>query len=144
MYSSLLLGVVVVIAAPTIKEPKAKEPPSIVGEWNGVSATSGGKVKPVPEGGIRFTFTKDGNLSINESGRTSPGPLSYKINAKKTPAEIELGPPKGDDKMLGIFKIEGDTLMICLVEGKDAARPKKFDSPPGEHSILMTLKHKKK
>ncbi len=146
MYSAMLLGLAVAIAAPAVKDKPKAEPPSIVGEWDGVKAVSGGREKPVPAGGIVFVFAKDGTLTVTESGRNGPGALSYELDAKKSPAQIDLTPPAGkaDSPMLGIFKIEGDTLTMCLADGKDSTRPTQFESPAGTHSILMTLKRAKK
>ena len=45
-------------------------------------------------------------------------------------------------KMLGIFKLEGDTLKICLAFMGD--RPTKLESPDGSLTVLLTLKRTKK
>jgi uncharacterized protein (TIGR03067 family) len=97
-----------------------------------------------------LTFTDDGKLVIKEGGREKPEGATYKVDAKKTPAEIDLIPPPGkkDPVMQGIFKIEGDTLTICFMGaeagGAAAPRPTKFESPEGSMSMLIVLKRAKK
>lgn len=67
--------------------------------------------------------------------------MSYKLNATKTPNEIDLtateeGKPK---TMYGIYKLEGDLLTICLSDaGKPEDRPKEFKSDA--KTMIMTLK----
>jgi uncharacterized protein (TIGR03067 family) len=143
MYSSFLVGLALTIGAPTVKDPPNKDAPSIVGEWIGETAISGGKQRPAPEKGFVMKFSADGTLSLKDDGRDRPD-VPYKLDAKKTPAEIDIVPPKGEETMIGIYKIEGDTLTICLTGGKDAARPTKFESPEGAMTVLITLKRAKK
>jgi uncharacterized protein (TIGR03067 family) len=144
MYPSLLIGLAVVVAAPAPKEAPKKEA-TIVGEWIGEKAVSGGKEMPVPPGGISFGFHADGTLTIKEGGRTDGKTGSYKVDPKKNPAEIDLIPPadKKDDTILGIYKLEGDTLTLCFQKG-DPERPTKFESPEGERTVVITMKRVKK
>lgn len=146
MYQTVLIGLAVTLGAPATKDPAKKDPPSIVGEWNGEKAISGGKEKPAPEGGIVFIFAADGKLSVQEGNRGKPEGATYKIDPKKDPAEIDFIPPpdKKEPNVQGIYKIEGDTLTICISGGPDAVRPTKFESPEGARTMLMILKRAKK
>jgi uncharacterized protein (TIGR03067 family) len=123
-----------------------KKESTIVGEWTGEKATRGGQDRPVPEGGIRFTFTADGKLTVKEGNREPKDGATYKVNTKKEPAEIDIIPPEGKDEptIEGIFKIEGDTLTICITRGKGGERPTKFESPEGSQTMLMIFKRAKK
>jgi hypothetical protein len=41
----------------------------------------------------------------------------------------------------GIYKLDGNTLTLCLaVGGEEANRPAKFESPAGSMVMLLTLK----
>jgi len=146
MYSSLLIGLAIAVGAPAKEAPKDKDKPGIVGTWVGEKAVAGGKDLPVPDGGISFTFTEDGKVMIKEGKREKPDSGTYKLDPKKDPAEIDLTPPpdKKDDKtILGIYKVDGDTLTLCF--GKESAeRPTKFESPEGSKFIVITLKRAKK
>jgi uncharacterized protein (TIGR03067 family) len=147
MHATLLVSLAVAVGAPGVKEVPKKEP-SLVGEWVGEKATAGGKDRPVPAGGIKFTFTADGKFTVHEGKREKPDEGTYKADTKKDPAEIDIFPPAekaGRGTVRGIFKVEGDTLTLCFAGGKDdAQRPTKFESPADSNVMLMTLKRAKK
>src|SRR5688572_32146612 len=132
MHTVLLLGLAVGLGAPAAKDaPKDKG--SIVGDWVGVTAVTGGKDRPAPEGGVTFSFAADGKLSIKEGGRDRPAARTYKVDPKKDPAEIDILPLEGKDApaALGIYKIDGDTLTLCIGGAAPSERPTKFASPEG-------------
>ena len=143
MNAAVLFGVVLAVGAPGDKEAPKKGPPSIVGEWDGEKAVRGGQERPIPDGGVKATFTADGKLIFKE-GNKDPEEGSYKVDAKKDPAEIDLTPPREDGTLIGIYKIDGDTLTICLSEKGSADRPTKFESPDGTNIMLVTMKRVKK
>jgi uncharacterized protein (TIGR03067 family) len=145
MLASLLVGLTMSVGAPG-KDSSAKDPPSLVGEWVGEKAVAGGKEKPVPEGGITFTFTADGKLSVKEGKPDKNDTGTYKTDPKKAPAEIDIIPPedKKEPTVLGIYKLDGDTLTLCFGRGKEGSRPTKFESPEGSQTIVITLKRAKK
>ena len=150
MYASLLVGLAVSLGAPQKdKDPPKKEAASIVGEWVGEKAVAAGKELPVPEGGVGFTFAEDGKVQIREGRRDKPDSGTYKVDAKKDPAEIDLIPPpdKKEPMVLGIYKIDGDTLTLAFAKGPGAGgggRPTKFESPEGSEVIVITMKRAKK
>jgi uncharacterized protein (TIGR03067 family) len=147
MCPCLLVCLSLSVGAPGAKDPPKTEA-SIVGQWEGEKAVSGGKDKPVPAGGVTMTFTADGKVLVREGKREKAEEATYKVDATKDPAEIDILPPA--DKaargtVRGIFKIDGDTLTLCYARGKgEADRPTKFDSPEGSRVMLMTLKRTKK
>jgi len=141
--TSLFIALALVAGAPKPKDPPAKEPPSIVGEWVGESGTRGGQPHN-PDPGTTITFTADGKLILKEGKRDKPEEGTYKADPKKSPAEIDLVPQIGGKgpTIQGIFKIEGDTLTLCFTMGSD--RPKEFASPAGSEIMLITCKRAKK
>ena len=146
MHACLLVGLALSVGAPGVKDPPKKEA-TIVGEWVGEKAVAGGMDLPVPDGGITFTFAADGTLMVRDGGRGKPEAGSYKVDAKKNPAEIDLVPPpdKKEVVLQGIYKLDGDTLTLCFRRGAPGAgRPKEFESPAGSDVIVMTLKRAKK
>jgi uncharacterized protein (TIGR03067 family) len=143
MTTSLLIGLAIIVGAPAKKEAPAKEPPSLVGQWLGESGLRGGKPDN-PPAGTSITFTADGKVLMKEGSAGKPEEGTYTADPKKSPAELDIAPPtteKGPN-VLAIYKIEGDTLTICLTMG--AARPKEFASPPGSEVMLITCKRARK
>jgi uncharacterized protein (TIGR03067 family) len=143
MHSSLAIGLALVVAAPGAKDAPKKDPPSIVGEWTGESGLRGGKPDNPPPG-TTITFTKDGKIVMKEGADGGAMEGTYSADPKKDPAEIDVVPPATEKgpTILGIYKIEGDTLIMCLSMGGD--RPKSFESPAGSQVILITCKRAKK
>lgn len=74
-------------------------------------------------------------------------PSTYKTDASKTPAHIDMvgkGFDGKDEKVYGIYKLEGETLTICVVESDKAEdRPKEFKTEKGKKAMIMTLTKKK-
>lgn len=71
---------------------------------------------------------------------------SVKFDTSKKPAEITVTSKKGDkeDHVYGIFKLEGDTLTICGVEGEKASdRPTEFKTTKDNKAMILILKKKK-
>jgi uncharacterized protein (TIGR03067 family) len=143
MNAALVFGVVLALGAPGEKDAPKKDAPTVVGEWDGEKAVRGGKERPVPDGGIKITFTADGKMLFKE-GNKDEQTGSYKMDAKKIPGEIDISPPNEDGTLKGIFKIDGDTLTICLSGKDETDRPTKFESPEGTNIMLVTLKRIKK
>ena len=87
-------------------------------------------------------FATDGTVVLKERGKEIKA--DYKVDMKKEPAELELSISAGGmaTTMRGIFKIDGDTLTICLAFAGDT--PTKFESPEGAMTTLITLKRRKK
>ena len=83
-------------------------------------------------------------MKVVEGGKERDEHGTYKLDAKKKPAEIDITPPKEDGTHLGIFKIDGDTLTICMSDKGASERPTKFESPEGSKVMLLTLKRAKK
>jgi uncharacterized protein (TIGR03067 family) len=143
MYSALMIGAALAIGAPIPKDPPKKDPPSIIGEWLAESAIQGGKPDP-PPAGATVTFTKEGKFVVKE-GKDTRHEVDFTHDPKKDPGEIDISEDaagKGTRTMKGIYKIEGDTLLICLT--RDGERPKTFESPAGSPNVLVTLKRPKK
>ena len=113
------------------------------GKWVIESVTRGGKASESLKGAAREHA--DGKYTITPT-KDSKAPVttgSYKLDATKSPVTIDMMPKGGtyDGKtLLGIVKVDGDTMTIAFAEpGKD--RPTKFES--GEGSGIVLAVHKK-
>ncbi|MCE9565167.1 MAG: TIGR03067 domain-containing protein [Planctomycetes bacterium] len=81
-------------------------------------------------------FTADKMIS-NARGKETA--LTYKLDATKSPAHIDIIMTEGkkDHTLLGIVKLEGDTLTIC--NGRE--RPTAFKTK-GNQAVMSTMKKK--
>ena len=136
---AVLLGAAVALGAPAGKVDPAKNPPSLVGEWVAEKGVRGGDDRAIAPGSVTFAFTADGKVRIAE-GSKEPEGTEYTADPKKVPAELSilLPPGKKEPPILAIYKVEGDTLTICLRH--EGERPTKFESPKGADVMLLTLK----
>lgn len=141
----LLVGLslpVAVIAASADK----KADPGLNGDWSTVSFLRAGaplpkekqfpgRIMTIKEG--KFSEVRDGKIAVS-------GPLE--IDSTKSPkwmdATFELGGPGPDEKVLGIYELDGDNLKVCCGAAGDP-RPTKFESPDGSHLRLIIYKRHK-
>jgi uncharacterized protein (TIGR03067 family) len=145
MYSTFLVGMALVVAAPGPKVVPKKEVPAILGSWNLEKAELGGMALPPGAASeqISLTFAEDGTIIARKNGKEEPGPSRFTHDPKKSPAEIDLteGRPGAKEMTIkGIYKIDGETLTICMTP--EGARPTTFES--AGQSIIMTFKRMKK
>lgn len=144
MYPTLLTALALAVGAPGPKEPPKKDTNPLLGEWVGEKAETGGMALPVPAGGMRMEFKPDGKVVMTDGGKP-PEEGTYTADAKKDPHAIDLMAPAAGGKimtMLGIYKVDGDTLTLCLAAAGE--RPTKFESAAGQATLLLTFKRAKK
>ena len=127
------------------KESNVSVPPD--GTYIIVGAEQNGKAAP-PE---TFDAKSEADRTIRIAGdkmlpkEGSDDPLTVKWDSSKNPGQITATATKPGGKtetMYGIYKFEGDTLTICMTEGKEEDRPKEFKTAPGSKTMMMTLKKK--
>lgn len=136
MCNTLLLGLAITIAAPAPKEGGKADPAAFEGEWKVESYIQGGKPNERRVG----TVFQIGEGKVVTVGKNEQ--INYKLNPKTDPAEIDLTNDK--EKILGIYKLDGDTLILCFPKGRAEERPAKLESPADSNIVLMTLKREKK
>jgi uncharacterized protein (TIGR03067 family) len=147
MATTLLLGLAVGLGAPALKDPP-KKAATVAGEWEVVSMTTGGRAAGVGTD-LRYTFTDDGRWLIHRDGQEVGPQLrrGFVVDPKPDPPTVDLisnSAAANGPRLIGIFKIEGDTLTICGTRQKGAERPTKFDSPDGSQIAVYVLKRVKK
>jgi uncharacterized protein (TIGR03067 family) len=137
----MLLALSLTLAAPAPKEVPKKEAPTVVGNWVPESLVMSGTPEKL-DAGMSFTLTADGKCLVKE-GAGDPDEMLYNIDPKKDPGHFDLREPGMQGELMkGIYKLDGDTLTICLSMKGD--RPDKFESPAGSMNLLVTLKRVKK
>jgi uncharacterized protein (TIGR03067 family) len=132
------------VVASLLKQGKGKEKrgPSPVGAWVTQRETGA----PAAGVDLTITFTADGKLKF-DTGKGQVEHGSYKVDDTKDPPEIDYiaparaNPANKKPPLLGIYRVEKDTLTMYLNEKK---RPVKFEAPDGSGIMKVTLKRAKK
>jgi uncharacterized protein (TIGR03067 family) len=107
------------------------------GTWKVVKVESGGKPLEKSSSGLRFRF-EGHRMDVIENEKEKEDSGTVSVDPKKDPAEIDFTSGKGN-KVLGIYKFDKDgKFHLCVARGKDAERPKSFDTT-GTRSRLFVL-----
>lgn len=140
----LLLSMVLSLGLFSIASAEDKKDPT-AGKWVVESVTKDGKTIDAYKGGVRvngegkYAFTPPADSKIPASTGT------YKLDLTKAPITFDAVAKGGnyDGKtLLGIAKVEGDTLTMAFSEpGKE--RPTKFESAAGSGVVLAVYKKAK-
>ena len=108
-----------------------------------------GKPFPVQVKGVRFTFAEKLLTIVPPDEISNKMPrqtLSLTLHPENNPKWIDTtnldGPSKGMT-VAGIYKIEGNTLTVCIPTAAAAARPKGFESKEGSMLAVYTLQRAK-
>ena len=131
------LGLAIVVGAPGVKAGKEPETPSVVGEWAVQARVTGGRPHLDTQPFSSLELTAGGSLNLR-NGRELVVRIKYKVDPAKKPAEFEWIPTEGGPPVPGIYRVEKDTLVLCVDEG--GTRPTKFESPAGSQVTLWTFK----
>ncbi len=126
------------------KEQKIKEEESLhQGTWQVTSFKRNGKetAKEIVDSIERMVEGK--HVVWKRDGKRFAG-TTVELNPDANPKTIDVSPdggPMRGEKLLGIYKLDGDTLTICMApKGKD--RPAKFEAIPGTDETLMVFRKK--
>ena len=114
------------------------------GVWQVVAVTDSGD--PIGPELIRRKIVQNGKISIGNRVVTHVNPetgetrtTGYMINPIKSPKEIDLITP--EERVLpGIYRFEGDDLVVCFSSREGRARPDDFESPSDSFRTLMRMK----
>jgi uncharacterized protein (TIGR03067 family) len=145
MQATMLLFAALALGAPALKDPP-KRPTSIIGEWVVESIVSAGTAEPQPGERLKYVFTVDNKWIVYRGERKlGDDRLGFVTDIKKDPSTIDLINDISDQKSrktLGIYKVEGDTLTLCIgrVNGD---RPKNFEPTSDAPAALYVFKRAK-
>lgn len=130
-----LLSVSLVLAQDNdaVKKDKAL----LKGTWKiDAFETSQGKKDDLQDATLTFEGDK---IAFKKGDDTKKG--SYSINPAGKPKEIDLKAEDKEEAVLGIYKVDKDTLTLCIAGGPMAVRPTEFEAK--DKSVLITLKRVK-
>lgn len=135
--AALLFGAFAAVAA--------DKPEAFAGKWVIESAVRDGKDDPGLKGAVRIHDGETYSVTPAEGSKTPPVKGTFTLDLSKTPATIDMKPTTGrykDRVLLGIAKVDGDTLVIAFAEpGKD--RPAAFDSKDGSGVVVAVHRRAK-
>jgi uncharacterized protein (TIGR03067 family) len=144
MNPTVLAGLALVVSAPALKE-LPKKPHDLTGEWVMESTTIAGTTRPATGLELVYEFTKEDKWLIRRADKELPAAnRGYKADPKAETPTIDLMTDNTRPEMTrhGIYKVEGDTLTICVATTKQP-RPTTFEST-ADRTIIYTMKRKKK
>jgi uncharacterized protein (TIGR03067 family) len=139
---AILLAVVAVASARDDDAKKAQE--SLQGKWKLVAGEMGGM--KMPEGALEngSWVIKDNHYTFRAAEQTEKGTI--KLDPGKKPAAIDLEITEGGDKgktQVGIYKLEGDKLTVCVARAGDKERPTEFKTKEGTEQLMFTFQRDK-
>jgi uncharacterized protein (TIGR03067 family) len=141
MFSSLILLLYLAHAPQPGNDLKKLE-----GNWLMAEMEHGGKKTPAKQLAKMALEVSGNKITTRESGEITEEAVISSMDGKSKPAAFDLKITSGSDSgkvVKGIYKLDGDTLTICVAEpGKD--RPEAFAGKVGTGHTLMGFKRKKK
>jgi uncharacterized protein (TIGR03067 family) len=138
--------VLLVSVAPALADDKAdkeKEYKALKSGWSVEKATLNGNDATEFLKVLEFTIHDDGKYTAKHGEEKDEG--AFTVDLSTTPKSMVIKPTggPGKDKVLkAIYKLDGDSLVICYdMEGKET--PKKFESTAENKFLLIEYKRKK-
>lgn len=123
----------------TLPRKKPQEGESLQGEWTILSEILEGK--DVAEASSASTLVFSGDVLTFRDNHKDSCKAGFDLCPRTRPARIDVVFPKESWTLLGIYRREGNLLIICLAT-PGTRRPTAFESRPGSHLILYVLKRR--
>jgi len=116
-------------------KPKRKPSSSIDGTWKVVSAVVSGKPSDSLKG--RMLSFAEGRAALNVTKLDAIGyQFSYEADIEEKPARFRIF--NGElQLMAGIYRFQGDRLLLCFVRGKKTQPPKDFTAKGIGHQLYV-------
>jgi len=142
----ILLSTTFILAAADSNDDKVREElAKFQGTWQLISAENGGAQAPKDQVKKTRVVITGNKHSVFFGDQVVAHDVSFAIDPTATPKAvtdtINDGPDKGK-QILGIYKLEGDTLTSCVASiGKE--RPTEFTAKPGSGRTLRVFRRVK-
>lgn len=111
------------------------------GTWAVTTLVRDGKEAPADVVASIRRVVEGDHVTWTRDGKTFAG-TKVEYDTSKTPHALDLipdGGPHRDKHVLGIYRLEGDTLTICVAD-PDEPRPTAFEATEGSKRTLQTFK----
>jgi uncharacterized protein (TIGR03067 family) len=137
----LLAGIAVAAPSGAPDEPKKSDLDRLQGTWTTIAVEFDGNKVPSDQIGMVKTRFKDKTYSQSLAGKeVETG--GFAIDPSKDPKTIDMkiltGADAGKDQP-GIYKFDGEQLVLCVAQPGAPKRPASFDSK-GSGSAIITMK----
>jgi uncharacterized protein (TIGR03067 family) len=118
---------------------------ALKGSWKVADSLQAGRgdfLKPFQKGGKATDAVRvEGDKLQFLLGKETLSEFSVKLDPSKSPPTIDL--VSGKDTYLGIYELKGDTLRLCLVEGKKRPTDIKGTKEGTKSVVALTLRRTK-
>lgn len=116
---------------------------ALTGTWVAVGGEAMGKEIPKDAIPFQWTFEATGKAVFKDRNKGDESPFTFILDASKKPSALDVTyrgtiATLKDIKQFGIFKVEKDTLSLCLTlpGAPEKERPKSFDTKEGKVMLM--------
>lgn len=132
------------IAAAVRSRLVERERKKFEGEWQFVGGRRNGNPIPVRNGGWKYVFRGSSVQKLWAEPKQGARVNSEGLYEIGTGGAVDYHfPDEAPGPYVGIYRFDGDTLVICFSMTPGAGRPAKFEAPERSGQILLTLKRQK-
>jgi uncharacterized protein (TIGR03067 family) len=138
----LVLPAALLLAAEAADDAK-KDLEKLQGEWVMAALEVDGKL--VPEEKLQGTILTIKGDKYIVAVKDSKHEVTIKLDPSQKPKAIDMSFPDGTNLPKigkGIYKIDGDTFVLCRAQATDNPRPTEFGTWPNTGYFLVTWKRK--
>jgi len=115
------------------------------GSWDLQKIVVEGKPFPVEVTGVKFIFAKNILTIVPPTDPSESFPkqtLRFTVRPQAKPKSVDTTILDGTEKgwtIPGIYRIEGDSLTVCIPTARGIGRPKDFEAKEGSKLAVYTL-----
>jgi uncharacterized protein (TIGR03067 family) len=131
------------LAAPAAEVKKDED--RLQGEWKVQSLENAGK-KAEPKEFANWKLIVSGDKMKALDGKDVMDEYSFRLDPAAKPPAIDMTILAGESKdktLVGIYRLEGDTLTVCVSEPGKRDRPKEFRTTEKESHLLLVFQRLK-